>query len=801
MKWNVQRAAVLGAGTMGSRIAAHLANCGIRSYLLDIVPTELTPEEKKKGLQLSSPAVRNRVARNGLDAALKGRPAALSIDDLAAFITPGNFEDDMPKVAEADWIIEAVTENLGVKRAMLQRVAPFRKAGAVISSNTSGLPIARIAEGFPEEFRRHWLGTHFFNPPRYLHLLEVIPGPDTLPEIVEAVSQFADLRLGKGVVRAKDTPNFIANRIGVFSTCNILRIAQEENLTVEEVDRLTGPALGWPKSATFGTLDLVGLDVLDLVARNLVENAPGDESLEIFRVPEFVTKMMSSGLLGAKTGSGFYKRPKSGSGDTQVLDLQTVEYRVQEKPEFPSLDLAKGIDDVRQRVRMLFECNDRAGHLLWKAIGPVLAYAARRIPEIADRVVEVDRAMKWGFGWELGPFEMWDAIGVEKSVGRMRREGLNVPENVQRMLSSRYTSFYDESGRERRYFDFGSGEYKSVEPLPGVLLLHDGHGAPRVVRRETDASLLDLGDGIACVEFHSKMNAIGPEGVAMLNAGLGELAESFDALVIANQGVNFSAGANLLLLLMQIRDSNWEDIDREVRTFQKMTLGIKYSPKPVVAAPFKMVLGGGCEVALAAPRLRASAETYMGLVEAGVGLVPAGGGVKEMLLRCTEALPAGEELLPAIKEAFNLISRARVSGSAEEARRLRFLRPSDSVTMNPHHLVADAKQTALEMASDGYRAPSPGPRSDIRVAGQAALAELKIGIHIARRGEFITGHDALIAGKIAHILCGGNLTGSSLVTEQYLMDLEREAFLSLCGEPNTQARIEHMLKTGKPLRN
>lgn len=799
MKWNVRRAAVLGAGTMGSRIAAHLANCGIPSYLLDLVPRELTPEEKKKGLQLSSPVVRNRIARTGLEAALKGKPAAFYLDETASFITPGNFEDDLSKVAEADWIIEAVAENLEIKRALLERVAAFRKPGTVISSNTSGLPIRGIAAGFSEEFRRHWLGTHFFNPPRYLHLLEVIPGPDTLPEVIEAISNFADVRLGKGVVHAKDTPNFVGNRIGVFFICNVLRAMQDEGLTVEEVDRLTGPALGLPKSATFGTLDLVGLDILVAATRTVLENATEDECHEFYRLPEFVQKMVARGLLGAKTGTGFYKRLKDGA--VSVLDLETLEYRTAKKVQFPSLDIAKNVEDSRLRVRTLLESDDRAGRFLWKALSPAFLYAARRIPEIADRVVEIDRAMQWGFGWEMGPFEMWDAVGLEKSVRRMEKEGNEIPENVRGMLLADHTHFYHDSEQGRRYFDFRIGDYLQLEQAPGILLLRGGQNAPRVIRQNSDASLLDLGDGVACVEFHSKMNSIGPEGVSMVNAGLRELAAGFDALVIANQGVNFSAGANLLLLLMESRAGNWEEIDLAVRKFQQMTLGIKYSPKPVVVAPFKMVLGGGCEVALAAPRLRAAAETYMGLVEAGVGLVPAGGGVKEMLLRSTENLPAGEELLPAVKEAFQLISFAKVSTSAEEARRLRFLRPGDGITMNGERLVADAKQTAREMATEGYHPPAPGPRHDIRVAGEPALAELKIGIHVARRGEFITAHDALIAGKIAHILCGGNLTGSQLVSEQYLLDLERDAFLSLCGEANTQARIEHMLQTGKALRN
>ena len=799
MKWNVNRAVVLGAGTMGSRIAAHLANCGIPSTLLDLVPRELTPEETKKGLDLRSPIVRNRIARNGLDAALKGKPAAFYVDDAASLITPGNFDDHLAAVSDADWIIEAVAENLEIKRALLQRVAALRKPGTVISTNTSGLPIARIASGFSEEFRRHWLGTHFFNPPRYLHLLEVIPGPDTLPEIVEQVSQFADLRLGKGVVRCKDTPNFIGNRIGVFFLANILRVITEEGLTVEEVDRLTGPLIGFPKSATFGTLDLVGLDIMVAVTRNLFDNAPEDECRDTFRIPEFVERMMAKNLLGTKTGAGFFQRQKT--GDTLALDLQSLEYRPQKKIQFPSLDRAKGTEDLRERFRMLMESDDAAGRFLWKAFAPTFLYAARRIPEIADRIVEIDRAMQWGFGWELGPFELWDAVGLERSVRRMEKEGVQIPENVRRMLAAGHARFYEDSGWGKRYFDFPSADYVSIEQPAGILLLHGSSNAPRLIRAGTEASVLDLGDGVACVEFHGKANAISPTVVDTINAGLGVLAADFDALVIANQGSNFSAGANLQLLLQESRNANWESIDREVRAFQQMTLAIKYSPKPVVVAPFRMALGGGCELALAATRLRAAAETYMGLVEVGVGLVPAGGGCKEMLLRVTENLPAGEELLPAIREAFHTIGYARVSASAADARRLRFLRPADGITMNGERLVADAKQTALEMVRDSFRPADSRPRSNIRVPGQPAIAELQIGIHIARQGEFISDHDALIARKLAHILCGGNLTSPSLVTEQYLLDLEREAFLALCGEPKTQQRIEHMLLTGKALRN
>ena len=796
---------------MGSRIAAHLANCGVPTVLLDLLPAELTPAEKKKGLDLSLPAVRTRIARAGLESAQKSKPPAFFLDELAARVTVGNFDDHLSSVAEADWIIEAVAEDFETKRNLLARVAPLRKPGTVISSNTSGLPIGRLAAGFPEEFRRHWLGTHFFNPPRYLHLLEIIPGPDTLPEVLAAVSEFADLRLGKGVVRAKDTPNFIANRIGTFCICQILRAMEEEGLSVDEVDQLTGPVIGWPKTATFGTLDLVGLDIFASVSRNLLDNAPSDEARDVFRLPGFAEKMLSQKLLGAKTGSGFYKRTRQTSGETEVLtiDPKTLEYRPRKKAQFASLDMARNVEGTGHRIRTILQTthqtndqnNDAAGGFLWKALSRTFLYAARRIPEIADRVVDVDRAMRWGFGWELGPFELWDAVGIRESIQRMEKEGLAIPEGIARMLASGAQQFYTQANGATKYFDLHHSAYQPVDQPTGVVLLRGGRTTPPALRESADASLRDLGDGVACVEFHTKMNAIGPGIVEMILTGLKELAKNFDALVIGNQGSDFSAGANLLLLLMEARAGNWEEIALLVRRFQQLNLAIKYSPKPVVVAPFRRTLGGACEIALAAPRTQAAAETYMGLVETGVGLVPAGGGAKEMLLRTTDALPPGADVLTAIKELFKTISFATVSGSALEALRLGFLRPSDGITMNPDRLLADAKQAALEMARGGYRPSRPGPRSDVRVLGEAGLAELKIGIHMARRGNFITEHDALVAGKLAYVLCGGRLTGPAVVSEKYLLNLEREAFLSLCGEAKTQERMAHVLRTGKPLRN
>jgi len=788
---------------MGARIAAHLANCGIPTVLLDVVPAELTPEEKKKGLDLTAPAVRNRVARAGLEAARKGTPAAFFRNDLVNCVTTGNFEDHLSWLAQADWIIEAIAEDLEIKRSLMGKVAPFRRSGAVFSTNTSGLSIARLAEDLPEEFRRHFLGTHFFNPPRYLHLVEIIPGPDTLPEVLDAVSEFADVRLGKGVVRAKDTPNFIANRLGVYSVCEVFRAMEEEGLSIEEVDQLTGPAIGWPKSATFGTLDLVGLDVFQSAMRTLIQHAPSEEPRDLFRLPAFAEQMLARGLLGAKTGSGFYERTKLRSGETEIrtLDPATLEYQPRKKVSFAALETARNIEDTGSRVRMLLQSEETAGRFLRKFLGRTLAYAAGRIPEIADRVVEVDRAMRWGFCWELGPFELWDAAGVPETVQQMEKDGRAVPEHIARMLASGARRFYSQANGTTRYFDFSQAAYAPVDQPAGVILLHGGAAAPPVIRESPDARLLDLGDGVACVEFRAKMNTIGPGVIAMVHTGLQELARGFDALVIGNQGANFSAGANLALLLREIQEKNWGEIDQTIRQFQQLNMAIKYSPKPVVVAPFRMTLGGGCEITLAAPHTQSAAETYIGLVETGAGLVPAGGGSKEMLLRAMDALPPGGDALAALRGLFKIIGLATVSGSAEEARRLGFLRASDGITMNPDRLLGDAKTAALQMTRGNYLLAQPNPRADVRVLGEGGLAELKIGIHQMRRGGFISEHDALVAGKLAHVLCGGKLSGAAAVSEQYLLDLEREAFLSLCAEEKTQARIEHLLKTGKPLRN
>lgn len=800
----IEKAAVLGAGTMGAQIAAHLANAGIPTLLLDVVPKEPTAEEAARGLTLESKDVRDRVARAGLEAAKRAKPAAFFHERAASLVSVGNFDDDLPRLKDCDIIIEAVVERLDIKRDLFGRVEKFRKPGSVVASNTSGIPIREIAEGFSEDFRAHFLGTHFFNPPRYLHLVELIRTEWTKPEVSCSVYGFLDRRLGKGVVVAKDRPNFIANRIGTFGAMVTLRALEQDGYTIEEVDKMTGPALGRPKSATFRTFDLVGLDVLAHVARNLYEAAPEDEEREVYKLPEFVEQMVGRGILGDKTKGGFYQKRKGegGARDIWTLDVASLEYRPQQKAKLPALDAAKNIEDTRARVKSLVWGKERAGAFLWKTMSRVFAYAANRIPEIADTVVEVDRAMKWGFGWELGVFEAWDAVGVEKSVERMKEEGRAVPSNVQRMLDAGATSFYKTEGGREFYFDFAKGEYAAVAEQPGVIVLKSVKERSGVIRKNAGASLIDLGDGVACLEFHSKMNSIGGDTLSMLKASLAEVEKNFLGLVVANQGQNFSVGANLMLVLLGAQEEDWDELDLAIRAFQQATMSLRYSPKPVVVAPFQMTFGGGCEMTLHADRARAAAETYIGLVEVGVGLIPAGGGTKEMLVRALDSIPPGvteADPFPFVKRAFETIALAKVATSAEEAKALGFLREEDTYSMNADRLVADAKQEVISLTAAGYT--QPRERADVLALGNSALSTLKLGIHQMKRGGFISDHDAVLGEKLARILTGGDLNHETRVSEQYLLDLEREAFLSLCGHRQTQERIAHMLKTGKPLRN
>ncbi|MFZ0617092.1 MAG: 3-hydroxyacyl-CoA dehydrogenase NAD-binding domain-containing protein [Candidatus Acidiferrales bacterium] len=807
MTKRIEKVAVIGAGTMGTRIAAHLANAGIPCFLLDIAPTSLTDDEKRKQLTLESPAVRNRIVLAGLDAAQKSRPAAFFTPQTARLVTPGNLEENLAWCGQVDWIIEAVAESLEIKRSLFARVESVRKPGTIVTSNTSGLPIHLIAEGRSADFQQHWAGTHFFNPPRYMKLVELIAGPKTRPAVLASLEEICDLRLGKGVVSAKDTPNFIANRVGTFAMLNALRQMQALDMTVEEVDVCTGPAIGQPKSATFRTADIVGLDVLAHVVRNIYESVPDDESREMYRLPAFVEEMLKRGWLGEKTGGGFYKRvKKDGESEILTLDLRTMEYRPRQKAKFASIEAGKQLDDTRERLRLLLgpalegKSGDKANEFLWATLSENCRYAAQRVPEIANTIVDVDRAMRWGFAWELGPFEIWDALGVEKMAAALEREGRAQPPLVKQALASPAKSFYQSEKGITRYFDLTTNSLQPIEEPAGIIILKSLKDRTPVVQKNSGASLVDLGDGVVCCEFHSKMNSIGSDLVAMLHAGVNRLGSEFDAMVIANQAPNFSVGANLMLILISAQEGEWDDIHLAVRQFQRVNMALKYAPRPVVAAPQGMALGGGCEISLHAARIHAAAEAYMGLVETGVGLIPGGGGSKEMLIRAGEHAAGGEDLdlFHALKPVFENVAMAKVSTSAEEARTLGYLRPSDLISMNRDRGVADAKETALAMVRAGYHAPAP---AEIRVPGEEFLAAAKLAIHMLLRGEYATEYDGVVARKLAWVLAGGNLTAPQGVSEEYLLDLEREAFVSLCGERKTQERIAHTLKTGKPLRN
>ncbi len=815
----IHKVAVLGAGTMGARIAAHFANAGVPSYLLDIVPQDAPP---------TGPA-RNKIAAAGLDAAKKSKPAAFMDPSLARFVTIGNFEDDLTKLAGVDWIIEAVVENLDIKRALLRKVEAIRKPGTIITTNTSGLPVGKIAEGFSDDFRRSWFGTHFFNPPRYMRLLELIPTPEADAALIEAVSSFCDVQLGKGVVIAKDTPNFIGNRIGTFSVLNVMRLMQEMDLTIEDVDALTGQAVGWPKSATFRTIDLVGLDILGHVVGNMTANVH-DERSEL-KLPDFYRQMLERKWLGDKTKGGFYKKSVGRtllSGDSNrederlALDWKTLEYHPRQKPKFAALDMAKNIEDTGARLRMLLglegqaQKNEKAGAFLWSALSDLWTYCANRVPEISDSIVEIDRAMRLGFNWELGPFELWDAVGVDATVARMKKEGKPVAGNVEKLLAAGQKSWYTDDPKSpsgRKYWQLGTEGWEPVQVPAGVWSVTVAKKSKGVVKKNSGASVVDLGDGVACIEFHSKMNTLGSDILQLISQTLkpGGPGDNFDAFVIANDATNFSVGANLMLLLMSVQEEEWDDVDLVIRQFQGMTQAIKLSPKPVVAAPFGLCLGGGTEISLHAAARQPHAELYTGLVEVGVGLLPGGGGCKEMLLRAVdgaaaahgkssgEALAGSVEMLEAMKHAFETIATAKVATSAHEARGLGFLNDSDRISMNRERVLSDAKARALELVRAGYEPPVP--RTDIPAPGENLLATLRLGVHMMRQGDYITDYEVKLGGKIAEVLCGGNVTPGTPVSEQYILDLEREGFKSLCGEKKTQERIQFTLKTGKTLRN
>ena len=785
----IGKAAVLGAGTMGAAIAAHLANAGVPTILLDIAP--------------QGEADKNKIVKNGFEGLKKARPAAYMNNDNANLLSIGNFEDDLQKIKDCDFVIEAVVENLELKRKLYEQVEKYRKPGSVIASNTSGIPIRSIAEGFSEDFRRNFFGIHFFNPPRYMKLVETIPTEWTDENVLRETQDFLDIRLGKGVVPAKDRPNFIANRIGTFGMMATVHEMLEMGFTPTEVDQMTGKAIGHASSATFRTADLVGLDVLAHVNKNLYPAVPDDEDRDAFLIPDFLNKMLENKILGDKTKGGFYKKTKNAEGKTEILelDLQTFEYKPQAKTKFPSIDAAKGIEDLPTRVKTLLWGKDRVGEFLWKTTSRTLRYAANRLPEIADTIVEIDNAIKWGFGWEIGVFEAWDAIGVKESVERMRAENQPVPANIEKMLESGATSFYKTENGNQSFYDFATNSYKPIEDKPGVIILKSIKDRTGVIKKNAGASLIDIGDGVACLEFHSKMNSIGGDTVQMMNFAVSEVEKNFEGLVIGNQGGNFSAGANIMLVLLTAQEEEWDDIDLMIRAFQNANMRLRYSPKPVVAAPYGLSLGGGCEIPLHADKIRAAAETYIGLVEVGVGLIPGGGGTKEMTLRAMDLVKRTPDADPLafLKKVFETIGMGKVATSAQEARSWGILRDSDAISFNNDRLIADAKSDVMALASTGY--VQPVPRTDILALGEQGIAAMKLALHMMKRGGYISEHDELIGTKLAKILCGGDLNHTTYVSEQRLLDLEREAFLSLCGERKTQERIAYMLKNGKPLRN
>ncbi|MFZ5648659.1 MAG: 3-hydroxyacyl-CoA dehydrogenase/enoyl-CoA hydratase family protein [Bacillota bacterium] len=808
MKRSINKAAVLGAGVMGATIAGHLANVGIPTYLLDIVPGSLTPEEEKAGLTLDNPKVRNRFAMSGIANLLKAKPAPLYVADNAKLLTPGNFEDNMSWLTECDLIIEVVVERLDIKQSLFEKVEKNWKPGAIIASNTSGLSINKMIEGRSKEFRQHFIGMHFFNPPRYMRLLEIIPANDTLPEVKDFSVDFGERVLGKGVVICKDTPNFVANRIGVFGMCATIKAMLEFGLGVDEVDDLTGRVMGHPKSASFRTLDLVGLDVMLHVAKNVYDVTNDPVEKEIFEPVEFLQKMLENKWLGDKTGQGFYKKVKSAKGkEILVLDYNTMEYRPKIKANYGSLSSAKMSKKPAKQFKTLVSGNDKAAKFAWKITKQQLLYAANLLGVIADDIQSVDQAMKWGFNWDFGPFEIWDILGVPAVVEKLKAEGDPIPKVVEDLLASGRTSFYEEKEGIRYIFDQNTKETAPEKFGENVIFLDPLKKQNKVIKSNDGASLIDIGDGVACLEFHCKANAIGGDIVEMMNYSVKEVEKNYQGLVIANYGQHFSVGANIMLVMMYAEAHEWVELDIMVREFQNANMRMKYCKKPVVAAPHGMALGGGCEIVLHSNKVAACAESYMGLVEVGVGLVPGGGGVKEFAFRAAELEPPAPASVktggtnsyqPMVNRAFENIAMAKVATSGPEAIALGILRASDTrIVTNRDHLIGEAKQMVLKMAPE-FRPPVPKTISALGAPGAAAIG---VGIETMKWGRFISDHDALIAKKVANILTGGGVTPGTPLTEQNLLDLEREAFLSLLGEQKTIDRIRHMLITNKPLRN
>ena len=785
----IRKAAVIGAGTMGCGIATHLANAGVPCLLLDIVP--------------DGEGERSRIASDAIAGALKSRPASFMDPSSAALLTAGNIEDDLGALEDCDWIIEAVTENLQVKRDIYSRIASHRRPGSIVSSNTSGISLGLLVEGFDEDFRSSFLVTHFFNPPRYMYLLELVRGPDTSEEVFSTVRDFAEVRLGKGVVECKDTPNFIANRIGVLCMGASCVYQEETGLSIEEIDAITGPVIGRPKTATFKLHDLVGIDVALMVMKNVYDLVPDDESRELFKAPAFLQRMVDEGRLGRKSGGGFYR--KEGK-DILVLDLESFEYREAREVSFPSLESAREAKGLPAKIQALVSGDDPASVYVWKLLSETMLYSARRVPEICDDLVSVDRALRWGFNWELGPFELWDALGVRATVERIEEEGREVPALVEALLSGGKDRFYsvagEGAGRRRSVFVPGGGTLETIEDRAGIILLDNVRMRGEPLESNPSASVLDIGEGVLCVEFHSKMNTISGATLELVRRGVDAAEQGgYAGLVIGNQAPNFSVGANIKELASAALEKDWKTIEGMIRGFHATALKLRYSSIPVVGAVQGMALGGGCEIPLACDAIQAAAETYIGLVELGVGLIPAGGGTREMACRAAEAVPPGYPVdsFGFLMRYFENIAMAKTSGSAAEARQLGYLRPVDGISMNRDRALCDARTRVLAIAAEGYRPPCP--RHSVKVAGGPGIAELQILLSQYSGGGFISEYDEFLAGRFAYALCGGNIDAEFPVSEQYLLDLECEVFLGLLGEQKTLDRISHTLKTGKPLRN
>ncbi len=795
---------------MGSRIAALFAGIGVQVLLLDIVPKEPNAAEKAKGLSIDSKPVRNRIVNDALASTLKSKPAALFHPADARHIRTGNFTDDLPRIAGVDWIIEVVIENLKIKQSVFEQVEQFRKPGTLITSNTSGIPIHLMSEGRSEDFKAHFCGTHFFNPPRYLHLLEVIPAPNTQPEVVDFLLDYGDRFLGKTTVRAKDTPAFIANRVGVFGFMAVFKAMQELGLSVDEIDALSGPVMGRPKSATFRTADVVGLDTLVHVASNLYDAVPNDETREIFKLPPFLEKMLEAKLLGDKTGGGFFRKIRNEKdipqiagttlrkGDILTLNLSTLEYAPRVKPRFATLEAAKPIDDLSQRLRSLYAGKDKAGDFYRLFHHLLFAYVSHRIPEISDELYRIDEALRAGFGWEIGAFESWDILGVQKLLDAMKAAGMEAAPWVSEMLRNGNTTFYKTEQGHRLYYDIPSKSYKPIPAAQKFILLENFK--EQTVWKNSACRLADIGDGVVALSWNTKMNSIGGEVLEGVMKSVALAEEQFRGLVIANGSDKFSAGANVGLIFMFATEQEYDELDFAIRQFQGATMRLRYSSIPVVVAPHGLTLGGGCEMCLHADAVQAAAETYIGLVEVGVGLIPGGGGTKELALRASDRNIKEDIELNYLQQLFINVGTAKVATSAREAFDMSILRKgTDSISMNQERRVSDAKRKVLALADAGYT--QPFPRTDIKVQGRAGLGPLLIGIHGMWRGNYISDYDKLIAEKLAHVMCGGDLSQPSLVNEQYLLDLEREAFLSLCGQRKTLERLQSILTTGKPLRN